>query len=235
MPARGADMRVVVLLGLLLAFGTHARESAGQSGEVHCPTPGTQLTFSNGNRIEAVSDQGNYVCRFKSLKTEKTFDSLFGAFTPTAPDVQANAEKFRSLAPFQVGRKLGYSTSGAGRRGADGIWFQEVLIERFEKVTTPAGTFSVFVILYDQQSPQFNHGRWQYRYWYSPDVNHVVKFEYRPLRGDLPPNYPKNWELTAYTSPSAQPTRTGPRPAAAPPLPVLQAPPAPPAPEPPAI
>src|SRR5437762_2822619 len=84
--------------------------------------------------------------------------------------------------------------------------------------STPPGTFSVFVILYDQQSPQFNHGRWQYRYWYSPDVNHVVKFEYRPLRGDLPPNYPKNWELTAYTSPSAQPSRTGPEAAAARPV-----------------
>ena len=164
-------MRVSVLLGLLLAFGSAAHESAAQSGEVRCPTPGAQLTFSDGSHIEAVSGQGNYVCRFKSLKTQKTFDRLFGSFLPTNPLVEANAEKFRSLAPFQVGRKITFKNSGASVRGTDGFWFHEVSIERFETVTTAAGTFSAFVILWNEQTS--GGGRWQSRYWYSPDVNYT--------------------------------------------------------------
>jgi hypothetical protein len=148
--------------------------------------------------------------------------------------VEPNAEKIRSLAPFQVGRKITFQSSGASVRGTDGSWFYEVSIERFEKVTTEAGTFSAFVILWSEKTFARN-GLWQSRYWYSPDVNHTVKFEYFAIRGNPPPNYPKNWELTAYTSPSAQPGRTDLESAAARPASVVQAPPAPPAPVPPAI
>lgn len=224
-------MRVSVLLGLLLAFGSAASESAAQAGEIRCPTPGTRLTFSYGGHIEAVSDQGNYVCRFKNLNTWKTFDSLFGSFLPTGPLIKPNVDKFRSLAPFQVGRKMTFDASGASVRGTDGFWINEISIERFEKVTTAAGTFSAFVILWDERTFA-RHGRWQSRYWYSPDVNYTVKYEYGALRGHPPPNYPKNWELTAYTTPSAQPNRTDLKSAAARPAPVVQAPPAPPAPVP---
>jgi hypothetical protein len=226
-------MRVSVLLGILLAVGSAAHEAA-QSGDVRCPMPGAQLTFSDGSHFEAVSDRGNYVCRFKNLNTYKTYDRLFGSFLPTSPVVAANAEKIRSLAPFQVGRKTTFENSGASVRGTDGFWIHEVSIERFEKVTTAAGTFSAFVILWDERTFARN-GRWQSRYWYSPDVNHTVKFEYRALRGNPPPDYPKNWELTAYTPPSARPSRTDLESAAARPAPVVQPPPPPPVPEPPAI
>jgi hypothetical protein len=191
-------MRVSVVLASLLAFSSAAHQAAAQSGKVSCPEPGTRLTFSDGARIEAVGDRGNYVCRFKSLKTRGTFDRLLGSFEPTSPLVQPNADKFRSLIPLEVGRKIKFQTSGAGSRGADGFWFQEVSVERFERVVTPAGTFAAFVILYDEQAPQFGHGQWQYRYWYSPEVGHTVKFEFTTFRGNPPPNYPKNWELTAY-------------------------------------
>ncbi len=191
-------MRASILLGILLAFSTAARESSAQSGEVHCPPPGTQLTFSDGARIEAVAAQANHVCRFESLKTHGTFDRLLGAFAPTDPFIKANADKFQSLIPLQVGRRINFQESGAGSYGADGIWFIEVSVERFERVTTAAGTFPAFVILFDERSPQFTHGEWQYRYWYSPDVSHTVKFEFLTLRGSPPPKYPKNWELAAY-------------------------------------
>src|SRR3569833_2770686 len=75
----GENMRASVLLGSLLVFGPVAYESAAQPADIHCPTPGTRLTYSNGGRIEAVSDQGNYVCRFRSLATQTTFDRYFGA------------------------------------------------------------------------------------------------------------------------------------------------------------
>jgi hypothetical protein len=190
----GGNMRASVFFGVLLVAGSIAIPSAAKSGEIHCPTPGTQFTYSDGGRIEAVSDQGNYVCRFKSLKTQKTFDRLLGGFVPTGP----YQEKIRSLAPFEVGHKISYRNSGPDVLGGDGFWFHDVSIERFEQVATPAGTFSAFVILDDDQSIQSSHGRWQHRYWYSPDVSHVVKFEYLTLQGAPPPKYPHNWELTGY-------------------------------------
>src|SRR5581483_4412951 len=107
-------MRPFSLLGVLLIFGS-TQETVAQSGDVHCPAKGTQLVFSDGGRIEAVSDEGNYVCRFKSLSTEKKFDRLLGAFLPTGP----NADQIRSLAPFEVGRKISFTNSGADVRGGD--------------------------------------------------------------------------------------------------------------------
>lgn len=190
-------MRASVFWGILFVFGSIAGQSAAKSGEAHCPKPGTQFTYSDGGRIEAVSDQGNYVCRFKSLKTQKTFDRLLGAFLPTGP----HAEKIRSLAPFEVGHKISFENSGPDVLGGDGFWFHGISIERFETIVTPAGTFSAYVILSDDQAVQSSHGRWQRRYWYSPDVSHVVKFEYLTLQGAPPPKYPRNWELTAYKPP----------------------------------
>jgi hypothetical protein len=208
-------MRASVLLGVLLIFGSAAGESAAQSGDVHCPAKGTQLIFSDGGRIEAVGDQGNYVCRFKSMTTEKKFDRLFGAFLPTGP----NADQIRSLAPFVVGHKISFTNSGADVRGGDGFWFHDIVIERFENVTTKAGTFPSFVILEDDREMLSSHGEWQRRYWYAPDVGFVVKFEYLTLRGSPPPNYPKAWELTAFRPAAAQPAVARPAPLP-PPVPV---------------
>lgn len=219
MQSRG-NMRASILLGVLLIFGSLAHESAAQSGDVHCPAKGTQLTFSDGGRIEAVSDEGNYVCRFKSLSTEKKFDRLFGAFLPTGP----HADQIRSLAPFEVGHKISFTNSGADVRGGDGFWFHDIVIERFENVVTDAGTFPSFVILEDDREMLSSHGEWQRRYWYAPDVGFAVKFEYLTLRGSPPPNYPKNWELTALRPGAPEPAVARP----APPAPVLSPAPVPP-------
>lgn len=210
-------MRVSVFLAILLLVGGVARESAAQSGEIHCPTPGTRFTFSDGGRIEAVADQGNDICRFRSLKTFKPYDRLFGIFVPTGP----NANQIRSLAPFEVGHKVSFTNSGADVLGGDGFWFHDVSIERFEKVTTTAGTFGAFVILYDDRSMQSSHGWWQRRFWYSPDVSQMVKFEFLTLNGTPPPHYPKSWELTAYEPATPLPAVAPPRP----PVPVPASPP----------
>ena len=116
----------------------------------------------------------------KSLRTEKKFDRLFGAFVPTGP----HANQIRSLAPFEVGHKISFTNSGADVLGGDGFWFHDVIIERFENVVTDAGTFPSFVILQDDREMLSSHGEWQRRYWYAPDVGFVVKFEYLTLRGD---------------------------------------------------
>lgn len=187
-------MRGSIFLAVLLVFGSAIRDVAADSGAVDCPAPGTQFTFSDGARIEAIDDQGSYVCRFKSLKTLKTFDRLLGVFNTTGPD----ADRLRSLLPLQVGRRVSFSTSGASVVGSDGFWFQTVSVERAENVVTPAGTFPAFVILSENQSVQGSHGLWQYRYWYAPEIGHVVKFEFLTVHGNPPPNYPKRWELTAY-------------------------------------
>src|SRR6187399_1284257 len=82
------------LLGLIaLALSAPA---LAQSGEAACPAPGTQLTFSDGGRIEAVGSQAGPICRMKSLRNDHSFERLFGAFDPKAKLIQANLDKISS-------------------------------------------------------------------------------------------------------------------------------------------
>jgi hypothetical protein len=191
-------MRASILIGILLLLTVDAPVAGAESNRPRCPARGAQYTFSDGTNIEAAGEQGDNICRFKNLKTQATFDRLLGSFSPTNKLVKANAEKFQSLASLEVGQKIAFDNSGADVRGADGVWFYEVSIERSEKVATAAGTFPAFVILYDEQSPQGTRGHWQRRFWYAPDVGYAVKFEYLMLHGVPSLNYPKNWELTAF-------------------------------------
>jgi hypothetical protein len=192
---------LVVLI--LLTVPNLSREALGESGEVRCPAPGSQFTFSDGGSLESVGDVGGNICRFRNLRTKATFDRLLGAFSPTFPLVRANLDKFRALIPLEVGRRIKFDWAGAGDRGSDGTWFYEVSVERLEQVSTPAGSFSAFVILYDEQTTQTTHGRWQRRYWYSPQVSHIVKFQFQTIHGNPPTNYPRDWILNEFKAPAA--------------------------------
>jgi len=182
---------------MVCALGWTGSPAFAQSSDLSCPPPGTSYTLSNGGYGEAVGKGPGQTCRFKSLRTGKEFDRLYGSFDPGSPLVKANLEKFQALAPLRVGQKISFQHTGPGTTGGDGTWFYDVVVERAESITTPAGTFPTLVLLLDEQSPQFA-GRWQQRYWYSPQVGYAVKYEYKTLHGMPPRNGPQDWVLTEY-------------------------------------
>jgi hypothetical protein len=130
------------------------------------------------------------------LQTGQTFDRLLAAFAASAPTVKANAGKFATLDPLQVGKSITYETSGASNSGSDGAWTYKVSIERFENVSTPAGKFPSYVILSVENSFSAGGSRLERRWWYSPTVGHIVKFEYKLISGIPPKPYPSNWHLS---------------------------------------
>lgn len=191
-------MRAISLL--ILSFAIFPQNAVAQSGEVRCPAPKTQFRTSLGGAAESLGDVGGFVCRFKDLKTGKTAERILGAFDFETPIVKANIDKFRSLIPLQVGKSMSWSFSGASNLGGSGDWYYTISIEKYETITIPVGTLPSFVILQVEQT-HAGGGRWERRWWYSSLLGHIIKFEFKTVRGNPPPNYPKNWELIEIRSP----------------------------------
>ena len=191
-------MRITSLVILCIAI--FPQSAVAQSGEVRCPAPKTQLKNSIGGTAESLGNAGAFVCRFKNLATGKKDERILGAFDFAAPDVQANLDKFRSLIPLQVGKRMSYAYSGASNLGGSGDWSYTISIEKYETITIPVGTFPSFVILQVEQT-HASGGRWERRWWYSPLLGHIIKFEFKTVQGNPPPNYPRNWELIEIRTP----------------------------------
>ena len=99
-----------------------------------------------------------------------------------------------------MGKTISFSDSGASNVGGNGAWNYTVSIEKKETVKTPADSLPSFVILQIEQT-HGPGGRWERRWWYAPLVGYVVKFDFKTVHGNPPPNYPKNWELVEIRKP----------------------------------
>ena len=103
--------------------------------------------------------------------------------------------------PLEVGKTWQYATQeNIGRTGAviggTSRWTEvTLLVEAFEDVTVPAGTFRAFRTRRDfyVYAPGFRMGgtRWSHRFWFAPAVKWVVKFT-STKPGE------QEWELTSY-------------------------------------
>ncbi len=189
--------------GAFCAMATMLSQTApanAQTGEFQCPPTNAVLRFSTGSSLESAGEAGQYICRFKNVRTGKLTDVLLGAFSPAVEPIKGNLAKIQSLVHFQVGRSVTFESSGAGDRGFDdGAWHVTLSVEKMEQVTVPAGTFLAYVVLYDEQSGRAG-GRWQRRYWYAPQIGgYAVRYEYQAIRGRAPAKYPQPWTLVEYT------------------------------------
>ena len=136
--------RVIALLAVVAAI--HSTPVRAQTGEVRCPAVGTQLRYSQGGAIESLGEAGAHICQFKNLSSGKTFGRLLVLDT-SAPIVQANMDKIRTLFPLQVGKSISYQNSGADNTGGNGAWVYTLSVESYEAVTIPIGVLPAFVIL----------------------------------------------------------------------------------------
>src|SRR5471032_237090 len=136
----GVGMIGRIVLGLILMLVAAASASA-QTSNGPCPALKTKLRLTDGNTIEAVKDLGGGVCRFKSQKDGKYFERILGAFLASDP----NFERARGLVPLEVGKKVEFQTSGADDKGQPTAWIKTLAVEKYEKTTSPAGTFDALV------------------------------------------------------------------------------------------
>jgi hypothetical protein len=155
------------------------------------PASGTQIRWSDGGNVEAVNDLGAGMCRFKDRRNGKIFDKMIGAILPAVALLQPHMNELRSLVPLAVGKSVSWQHTGADDKGANVTWTITVAVEKYETVETPAGTWPCFVILQREQILS-GTGRFERRWWYSPDVGYAVKFEYVTAQGHPPVRTPAN-------------------------------------------
>lgn len=173
---------------VLIGLAGLSAPAAAQTSPAPCPAPKTKLKLSDGDTIEAMADLGGGVCRFKNLRTGKSFDRILGAFLSNDP----NFARARALIPLEVGKKVTFQLTGADDKGIQTNWINTLAVEKYEKTETPAGTFDAFVILYRQQLFA-GGGAWERRFWYSPEVGYVVNSKYTMVQGTPPRHVPPNW------------------------------------------
>jgi len=173
---------------MLIGLAGMASPVAAQTSPGPCPAPKTTLRFQDGDTIQATADLGGGVCRFKNLRTGRSFERILGAFLSNDP----NFERARGLVPLQVGKKVTFQLTGADDKGIQTNWLNTLAVEKYEKTQTPAGAFDAFVILYRQQLFA-GGGAWERRFWYSPEVGYVVNSKYTMIQGTPPRHVPSDW------------------------------------------
>jgi len=174
-------MKMFVFAALAAVFGC-ASAAWGQSADFKCAKDGTVVEYSDGSRATWVARQGS-TCMVKNLSTtgEET-NNLFYAPTLSlrAERSQAFAEKIKSssLWPLTVGKKLTGRYEGVGdNTTGTGSWNETITVDSYEKVTTKAGTFDVFVVTRKEDSLSSNY-KSTARSWYAPTLGVTVKFTF---------------------------------------------------------
>lgn len=107
------------IFGMLLSvfLGFSALSAAAQTSNGPCPAPGTQIRWSDGADVEAVSDAGAGMCRFKDRRNGKIFEKMIGAILPATPLVQPHMDELRMLVPLEVGKSVSFQHAGADDKG----------------------------------------------------------------------------------------------------------------------
>ncbi len=77
---------------------------------------------------------------------------LGGALAPGFRTVQPNLAKVQSLFPLQVGKRVAFDYRGPSVTGEINSWSYVLSVEKYEPVTTSAGVFPCYVILYSEET-----------------------------------------------------------------------------------
>lgn len=174
-------MRIISSAALAMV-AVYAMPALAQTADFKCAAPGTVVEFSDGLRTTWVNQEGN-VCRLQQKRRDGS-EATLNWYAPavsqsvSAGSVWANQVKPWTLWPLAVGKKISARYDGPGQDpGFSGSWTVTITVEKFEKVTTKAGTFDAFVVAY--QSDQIGRSfRTILRNWYAPDPGVTVKFDY---------------------------------------------------------
>ena len=156
-----------------------------QTADFKCAQPGTVVEFSDGTRTTWQGPEGNH-CRALTKQPSKD-ELLYNWYAPTvslpANRSQAFADQVKpwTLWPLSVGKKIKGRFEGEGTTGP-GTWDDTITVDAYEKLTTRAGMFDVFVVTHKQDA--FSHTYHStFRQWYAPALGAVVKFTFTDSQG----------------------------------------------------
>lgn len=173
-------MRVMLVGMTFAALATGSAQA--QTAAFKCAKPGTIVEYEDGSRTEWVGQEANY-CR-TNHKPKNEDARLTDWYAPMAT-VPANASrswldqvKPQAIWPLSVGKKLSARYDGAATIGSyQGSWTFTYTVDKYERITTKAGTFDAFLItrLQDRIDGTFKE-KWSQ--WYAPEPGVVVRYDY---------------------------------------------------------
>jgi hypothetical protein len=165
-------------LGWAVAVAFVAPAAMAQTAEFKCAQPGTVVEFSDGTRTTWQGPEGNHC---KVLTKQPSGDErLTNWYAPTlavpANRSQAFADQVKpwTLWPLSVGKKITGRFDGEGTTGP-GSWSETITVDSYEKLTTRAGTFDVFLVTHQEEAISHKY-RSTLRQWYAPALGVAVKF-----------------------------------------------------------
>jgi hypothetical protein len=159
-----------------------------QTAEFKCPKPGTVVETSDGQRTTWQSAEANYCKILQKPASGEEFAAIW--YAPTiglrANQSQAFADQLKpwTLWPLSVGKKITGRFDGVGSNpgfGA-GTWVDTITVDGYEKVTTKAGTFDVFIVTRAEEALSHRY-RSTARSWYAPALGVVVKLTFTDNQG----------------------------------------------------
>jgi hypothetical protein len=177
----------IVAIGLMVSALVCSAAMA-QTAAFKCARTGTVVEFADGTRVTAQGQEGNY-CKLL-LKQPGAEEHLNNWYAPTvfirASRSQSLADQVKpwTLWPLSVGKKLTGRFDGTGSNASFGAgsWHQTISVDSYEKVSTKAGTFDVFVVTRLEEGLS-NKYRSTFRQWYAPELGVAVKFTFSDNQG----------------------------------------------------
>jgi hypothetical protein len=184
-------MKVWTFMALCLVPGA----AWGQTAAFKCPKQGTVVQFEGGATNEWLTQEGNH-CRM-NYKPQNEEARLVDWYAPMAfvSTTSTNGQSWlqqvkpSTLWPLSVGKKISARYDGANNTGtSDGSWIFTFTVEKYERITTKAGTFDTFVVTRTQEGigRPFKE---KWTQWYAPEPGISVRFDYwnnqgRTTKGD---------------------------------------------------
>lgn len=169
------------------AFGQTqtAAATAAVSGEAvnfKCPAPGTVVQLSNNARVFWLGAQGQGCRRELALPSGAKVQQIWYAptFIGNPNQSQAFFEQTKpwDLWPLTVGKKMTGRFDGPGSDpGFTGSWLYTTVVEKQERLRTPAGVFDVFVVARKEEALGGTF-KSTMREWYAPKLGVSVKTSY---------------------------------------------------------
>jgi hypothetical protein len=178
-------MRMIV--GALVASALAcAAPALAQTANFKCPAPGTRIEFSDGGQTTWTGQDGNS-CRIRQKRPKAEERDLLwyapaAATTPSNAKIWAEQLKPSTLWPLTVGKKISGLYDGPGTTRQSGRWTNTFTVEKFEKISTKAGTFDAFVVVW-QQDGVTHYFKSTLRQWYAAGPGVIVKFDYNDTEG----------------------------------------------------
>ncbi|MPZ29560.1 MAG: hypothetical protein GEV13_00945 [Rhodospirillales bacterium] len=174
-------MKVWTIAALCLVPGA----AWGQTAAFKCAKPGTVVQYQDGSWTEWVNQEANY-CRVNHKRRNEADPRLSDWYAPMA-SVSINSTidrpwldqvKPQAIWPLSVGKKLSGRYDGANNTGTShGSWTFTFTVEKYERITTKAGTFDTFAITRTQEGigRPFKE---KWTQWYAPEPGVVVRYDY---------------------------------------------------------